>query len=138
MYCLRSMSWFTFFVCVCVCDSLLHFSIARQKKKIDDRLFLACMLCFPKSGNLPFDISLIIHTYMHVDARARTTFARNSSLGCHHVLWSTADYEGLDGVNWQLTIGQNFNYWDWGDHVRVKTDVSLPWTFCPFLKICSP
>ena len=33
MYCLRSMSWFTFFVCVCVCDSLLHFSIARQKKK---------------------------------------------------------------------------------------------------------
>ena len=53
-----------FFVCVCVCDSFVHFSIARQKKKKNVViLFLACVLCFPKSGNLPFDISLIMHTY---------------------------------------------------------------------------
>ena len=55
------------FLCVCLCVwflSTFH-SIARQrkKKKIWTIDFLACMLCFPKSGNLPFDISLIIHTY---------------------------------------------------------------------------
>ena len=68
IYCLRSMSWFTFLcvcVCVCVCDSFLHFSIARQKKskKNWQQTFLACVFCFPKSGNSPCEFSLIMHTY---------------------------------------------------------------------------
>ena len=51
-------------VCVCVCVIPLYISVSHaKKKKISDILFLACMLCFPKSGNLPFDISLIMHTY---------------------------------------------------------------------------
>ena len=63
IYCLRFMSWFTFRF-VCVCDSFLHFSIAGpKKKKLTTEFFLACLLWFPKWGNLPFDISLIMHTY---------------------------------------------------------------------------
>ena len=63
IHCLRSMSWFTFLcvcVCVCVCVWFLCTFQYRTPKNI---LFLACMLCFPKSGNLPFDVSLIMHTY---------------------------------------------------------------------------
>ena len=57
-----------FFVCVCVCviPSYISVSHAKKKKKkrnFDNRLFLDCMFCFPKSGNSPFDFSLIMHTY---------------------------------------------------------------------------
>ena len=54
-----------FSLCVCVCDSFLHFSIARQKKskKNWQQTFLACVFCFPKSGNSPCEFSLIMHTY---------------------------------------------------------------------------
>lgn len=81
----------------CVCDSSLHFSIARKKNKkwnltIDrfslryvlfsqirprDVLQGTCLLSFNK---------LWIH--MHLDARARRTFERNSSLWYHHVIWN--------------------------------------------------
>ena len=53
-----------FFVCVCVIPFYISVSHAQKRKKKKSRkAFLACMLCFPKSGYLPFDISLIMHTY---------------------------------------------------------------------------
>ena len=53
-----------FSFCVCVIPFYISVSHAKKKKKkIDDRLFLACSLCFPKSGNLPSDISLLMHTH---------------------------------------------------------------------------
>ena len=45
-----------------VCMIRFYISVSHAKKK-RRYTFLACMLCFPKSGNLPFDISLIMHTY---------------------------------------------------------------------------
>ena len=48
------------FLCVCVIPSYISVSHAKKKqqknqKKKFDKTFLACMFCFPKSGNSPFD-----------------------------------------------------------------------------------
>ena len=87
IYCVRSMPWFTF-LCLCVWF-LPTFQYRRPKKRkkknLTIDLFSLCVL-FSQIRGFAFWLSLIMHTY--ADARARTTFGRNSCMGYHHVVWS--------------------------------------------------
>ena len=49
------MTWFTF-LCVCVIPSYISVSHAKKKKEIWQKTILACMFCFPKSGNSLVDL----------------------------------------------------------------------------------
>ena len=76
-----------FSLSVCVIPSYISVSQAKKKEKknLTIDLFSLCVL-FSQIRGFAFWLSLIMHTY--ADARARTTFGRNSCMGYHHVVWS--------------------------------------------------